>query len=346
MIHIDYSKPSADLAIEAKDWSEREQILFAQQVSLARHLKKQGSLRSLCLLCLASLHGSQTYGHRGVEYHLCGRCGHLQTKFELPDGYPYSFGGSSFEKIYPQLEESAYLSRRDRIYSPKLEWIISRLGMSGYKLGNLLSASWIEMGCGAGYFLNALLSRGATNIIGLDCNASLVVEANRHCGASVARVTKSMLDDLESSNSQIITSFFVLEHIEDVARFWQILANKPSGTIFVFSVPTFGFSTILEGSIEEFAARNLDNVVHTQLYTDQSINYALESANFQKIAEWLFGQDAHDLCRVLIRKISRSMSTKMANSITEQLTELVDNLQQVIDRSRFSDARHVIAIKR
>ncbi len=322
----------------------RDQALLSRQREIAKHLQN-GSPRENCLLCSKALDSSPAYCHRGVEYLDCSCCGHLQTRIQPPAGYPCKYSGSGFETIYPQLNRIEYLSRRDRIYMPKLDWLLSRVNTLGCLTQDALNASWLDLGCGAGYFLHALRDKGAHNIIGLDENADLVAEANRHCGAELAKVSKTVFEDLEASSAEIITAFFVLEHLAEAAHFWRILGDKPRGTLFAFAVPTFGLSTIIEGALDGFAARNLDNGVHTQLYTDRSIDYALEQAGYRKVAEWLFGQDAQDLCRLLLQRIKPRMDPPLAEGTERQLFALVDPLQQVIDRSRLCDARHVLAEK-
>lgn len=344
MTHSDYSKPSADIAIEAQNWGKRDQALLARQRETAQHLHN-GLPREKCLLCAKALDLSPTHFHRDVEYSHCSHCGQLQTRIQPPAGYPHKFSGDGFEKIYPQLSRNEYLSRRDRIYMPKLDWLLFQMNNSVSFPQEAINASWLDLGCGAGYFLHALKDKGAQNIIGLDDNVDLVAEANRHCGVELARVSKTILEDLEASSAEIVTAFFVLEHLEEAARFWRVLGGKPSGTLFAFAVPTFGLSTIIEGAFDEFAARNLDNGVHTQLYSDRSIDYALKQAGYRKVAEWLFGQDAQDLCRLLLHRITPQMDSILAEEAARKLNELIDPLQHVIDLSRLCDARHVLAEK-
>lgn len=339
-----YSKPSADISIEEAGWNAAETTRLAQQRKLSQYLTG-GVPRTQCLLCAATLSEAQAYRHRSVHYVICPACGHLQLRHRLPEGYPDQYGDAGFESIYPELGEAEYRSRRDRIYGPKLDWIVSALKEEGHASEDVLGASWLEVGCGAGYFLSALQERGARRIAGIDTNAMLVAEANRQCRSPVAKVSTDPFQDLETSSAEFIAAFFVLEHIEQAERFWQMLADKPRGTFFVFSVPAFGVATMTEGAFDDFAARNLDNVVHTQMYTDRSINHALEKAGYRMVAEWLFGQDAQDLCRMLLRRIAPQMDQALARSTMEQLTALIDPLQHVIDQARLCDARHILAVR-
>lgn len=341
----DFSKPSADIAMEADAWQSRDQEILERQRVVSRHLA-DAPAREKCLLCEVNLKGLRLYRHRQTDYVFCGYCGHLQTRAQLPAGYPHAFAGNGFEAIYPRLDEQAYVSRRERIYMPKLDWALSRMTEAGGNVKKALKSSWMEIGCGAGYFLNALLAKGVRNVHGLDENADLVAAANEHCGDGCAQMTRDLFADIEACDADILAAFFVLEHVEDACRFWRIMSGKPSGTVFLFAVPTFGLSTALEGALDSFAARNLDSVIHTQLYTDRSIDYALNMAGYDKAAEWLFGQDAQDLCRLLARSTSPAMDGTVGQELTAKFSKLIDPLQSVVDHARFCDARHILAVKR
>jgi SAM-dependent methyltransferase len=341
----DFSKPSGDIALETGDWQRRDRETLERQRSLSRHLASAAE-RVSCLLCGSGLSGAERYRHREVDYLLCTDCGHLQARCSLPTGYPQALAGAGFETVYPRLDRQAYVSRRDRIYLPKLEWALSRMAEAGSSAGRSLREPWLEVGCGAGYFLDALREKGCRDFVGLDENPQLVAAANEVCGPGHARITADLIADLAASAAKNVAAFFVLEHLEEVARFWRVMGEKPAGTVFFFAVPTLGFATILESALDGFAARNLDSVLHTQLYTDRSIDFALQTAGYDKVAEWLFGQDASDLCRLLLTRIAPATEGSLTERFADELARLVDPLQAAIDRARLCDARHILAVKR
>lgn len=343
-VKTDYSKSSADISIEESEWRSRDQVILEYQRAASEHLIDL-PVRSDCLLCGHGLENSNCFRHRRTDYAKCMHCGHVQIRALLPSGYPHSVSGTGFETVYPRLDASAYLSRRDRIYMPKLEWALSRMTEAGKSEETALKSSWLEIGCGAGYFLHALREKGVNTCHGLDENQELVATTNERCGAGSAHVSTNLCADLSASDADIIVAFFVLEHLEDANAFWRILSEKPSGTVFLFSVPMFGFSTVLEGALDGFAARNLDSAIHTQIYTDESIGYALDMAGYQKAAEWLFGQDAQDLCRLLLNRFAPFTDDRLGRDLAENLSRLIDPLQSAIDRARFCDARHILAVR-
>lgn len=343
-MRTDYSKPSADISVEALRLQLEDQDILATQKSLTLILE-QANPRSACLLCGGSLDAGGPYRHRDVPYLFCSTCGHLQTKVQPPLGYPYEFSGQGFDVIYPKLDPEAYRSRRDRVYMPKLDWACSCISEAN-PTRELNDSSWCEIGCGAGYFLNALQSKGVRSLKGLDADRELVSIANQMLGNTYVEHTADLLVDLRVANADIYVAFFVLEHIEQAKQFWEIMSEKPEGTLFLFSVPTFGFAALLENAFHNFAARSLDSVFHTQMYTEQSLDHALMSAGYEKIAEWLFGQDAQDLCRVLATTMNGAALGELTAPYAKTLVALMDPLQEAIDRARCSDARHLLVRKR
>ncbi len=339
-----FSKTSKDILLESKNWSKDESKILKNQTLISQHLNNQ-PFRNNCLLCRKVAPKERDFLHRNVEYFMCSKCNHIQTLRLPPDDYPHKHLGKGFETIYPKLSKSSFQSRRDRIYLPKLEWIISVLEDQNLIQNKFEFVEWLELGCGAGYFLNALQSKGIEKIKGFDENSLLVKEANRQCTNKVAFITKDIFQELDKASSNIVCAFFVLEHINNGNDIWKKLSSMPKGTIFVFSVPTFSFSTVLECGIDDIAARNLDNVLHTQIYTDQSIDYCLEEYGFKKCAEWLFGQDSQELCSMILKKIKPNINSKLFNKVSSQFERLIDPIQEIIDKSRFCDARHIIAIK-
>lgn len=341
-----YSKPSNDIAFELVSRASIRSDQLAMQKKVSRYIE-DFEKKEHCILCgdQFSVSAKKTYVHRNVKYFFCGSCGHFQTEALLPDDYPYRLMGSGFEFIYPELSEEQFISRRDRIYYPKLEWSLSCLRDYRRRKVEDYQDSWLELGCGAGYFLSALYEDGFQNITGLDINPTLVDIANKNIPIRPAVVTSNLFDSLRESSANIIVAFYVLEHINDGRKFWNIMKNKPSGTIFIFAVPVFGMSTIFEGSFQGFPSRNLDNVIHTQLFTDQSLEWSLDFADYQKIGEWIFGQDSQDILLNTAAVLNSMPDDDLRNFYTKKINSLVDEIQAIIDQSRLSDSRHIIAIK-
>lgn len=345
MIKEEFSKPLDNIALENFGYIQEDKKIHELQLQSLSALKGQEK-RERCLLCALSLKNELIFCHRAVNYIKCQSCGHIQTEVTLPSGYPYvQNDNTGFDKIYKALGNDEYISRRKRIYDPKLEWILKHLTNLGFQENNFLNARWLELGSGAGYFLSALKEKKMNNILGIEKNEVLVNLSNKMLGKYTHYYDGELADVFLQYRADIYVAFFVLEHIENPFQFWKNLAKLPRGTVFIFSVPMFGFATLLESAFVNFAARNLDNAVHTQLYTDESISYALENSGYEMASQWIFGQDAHDLVRLMLLKLESLYPKEMFCSIQEKLLKILDPIQTVLDKHYLADARHILAIK-
>lgn len=339
-----FSKPLSNILQETNRLTLNDKVIKLQQEKTSKILTTQPN-RVCCMLCSTEIFEENSFLHRGIQYVQCVQCRHIQTRTTLPVNFPYSSDGIGFDSIYPELDCDEYESRRKRVYDPKLDWILKNLDFVGDKPFDWLETSWMELGSGAGYFLSALKDRGVASIAGIEKNSSLAKFSNRILGNVVVHSQIELADAFVHYPAQIYVAFFVLEHIDDAKYFWDKLSKLPRGTIFVFSVPIFGFATLLESIFHEHAARNLDSVLHTQLYTDESLKYSLQTAGFKKIAQWTFGQDAQDFLRLCLMKLETCYSEKMMIDISQKLNNILDPMQNMLDENYFSDARHIMAVK-
>lgn len=338
---IHYSKPSSDIQIEGKMRLENDPLLHQRQAAQVQDLLASQD-RKCCVLCGQPLTGEQ-FRHREISAISCSTCGHVQTTQLPPPGYPEQ----EFHKVYPKLTSEGYEDRKKRIYKPKLDWALNCLQEIGYSFEQLKELKWTEMGCGAGYFLTTLQDAGLKHFTGFDADNTLVGIARSFTKEGKVQHYDGLLSDAFSVfPADIYVAFFVLEHIPDAHRFFDVLKSLPKGTIFIFSIPVFGFSCLLENIFTHNFARNFDGVLHTQLYTDRSIAYAMERSGFTILAQWIFGQDAADFSRFLINNLSEKFSQNLLAEFEKKLLEIQDPLQSCLDKSGLADQRHLIAIKR
>ncbi len=333
-----FSKPASDISIEMEDWAIKD------DETLYKTSKKLESLefiatRNKCLLCGNSLENIPPFTHRSVDYKSCKACNHIQS-VQVP------VEETNFDQIYPPLNKRDWEKRRDRIYLPKLEWIEESIKATMPKF-NLEDSGWLDLGSGGGYFLGALKSKKYQNIFGIEENLHLISRSNDILKEEIVFGLDKSDFYIDRQETEVITNWFVLEHLNDPWVILNNLKNKPKGTLFAFSVPVFGFAAILEQVSEEHAARSLDGLVHRQIYTQNSIDFLLDAINYKKLSEWTFGQDSLDLKRLILKKINKkSLSEGMLlEDIQNKLGGIIDPIQEVLDRAEFSDAKHILSIK-
>jgi hypothetical protein len=333
----EFSKPSQDVMQHTAMLIEQNRGLLDRQRRIAATLQG-GADRAFCIVCTAPLAGSPAFRHRSVPYAECSTCGHIQCSIGTPANYPYT--DQDFADIYRPLDAASYTARTTRIYAPKRDWALRSAKAAG--VGDLLGRSWLELGCGAGHFLSALRDMGAGQIAGVEAEAPLVEQATAILGQGVTHhFSSSLREAVQTYPAEVYAAWFVLEHCLETASFLDALREKPRGTVFMFSVPTYGLATLLESACDDHYARSLDSVLHTQLFTDRSIAHAMARAEYEIKAEWLFGQDADDLYRALVAKGKQATSEGALARLGNALSEI----QGAIDRVRLSDSRHILAVR-
>lgn len=341
---IKYSKPSIDIQKESTERAKKSQNILSDNIRVSNYLK-EGSPRNECIICKHDLKGGSAFNHRGIFYIACESCEHVQTQIVEPNGYPYEQMAGGFEKLYHRLDVEGYRDRTERIYKPKLDWVVDSLEDHNLSDPELVEKSWLEIGCGAGHFIRALKDLGVRNVRGLDVSEELLRDANRGFKAQVAFQTSDLIADLERSDADIIVAFFVIEHLQNPRSFWRAMGRKKKGTILIFSVPTFGISAHAEAALTNRPARNFDNVFHTQLYTERSIDFILKETEYKVLSEWVFGQDSQDLISYILDGYREFQDIDFIRRNIQKVQRLIDPIQELIDRSHLSDSKHIIAIK-
>lgn len=331
-----FSKPSHDVAPESGALSNDAGRKATEQISARRNLP-QGNVRSCCLLCGASFSTAPSFKHLEVDYFSCPSCTHIQSR-EMVDAPP------SFSGVYPPLEDRAHLDRCQRIYKPKLDWILESLATLGVERSRALNLGWLEIGCGTGGFVRALELDGAPQIRGFDRDEAVLTEARRHVKAPLALWGGSPQGVLPPLEADIVTGFFVFEHVENLARACTELKASRARWL-ALSVPCYGLGAALEGAAPGVFARNLDGVVHRQIFTEKSLSRFLALAGYESAAQWSFGQDALDLQRVLLASPALAATFTLHSDFTKALTPALDRLQSALDIAGLADSRHILARK-
>lgn len=336
----DYSKALGDLTKEEASRIQNEEQLYIRQKEANKRLSKAPP-RKICILCGSPIKGWE-FLHRGVSFITCDQCSHIQSKALPPVGFPDELEGKEqFSKIYPKLDKDQFEDRKNRIYRPKLNWIFSALERSGYEKSELLGMKWLELGSGYGAFLSSLEDMGVNNYAGYEKEETLLERAKTFVAPERVIMSRVSLGEIIRTNqADVICSFFVFEHDDNLFELINALKDCKDGTLLCFSVPKFGLSCLLENMASERYARSLDAAVHIQTFTDQSINFLLQTAGFEKIATWQFGQDALELRRLLfpIGEMGQYLE-----SIGQKFGNCLDEIQATFDRVGLCDQIHLIA---
>jgi len=255
--------------------------------------------------------------------------------------------GINYQVIYPKLNKREFNDRKNRIYQKKLDWMFDSLKKIGFSERNLKDMIWIDIGCGSGYFLKSLEDKKIKRFAGFDKDRAMINIANQNLNKKNAYLFEGPMEEgLTRFKADIYTSFFVIEHHPASYNFFKALRKMKRGTIFAFSVPVFSLANLFEEIFPENCARCFNGEIHTQIFTQESIDYSMKLAGFKIKAKWLFGQDFTDLYSYLTLSLQSKFPSLLINKAKENFLKAIDEFQSVADKHNLADQQHILAIKK
>ena len=254
-----YSKSSSFYTgVKAEFFSSNPALLAKAQAQ--NRLYAEQPLRLNCKLCAAPVPEARDFTSHGVGYKLCPQCGHLNGEHEETARFIETLyvdeGGSEYAKNYV---DAGYATRVENIYLPKLDFMLEDAGDIG-------RPKVLDVGCGAGYFVNACLRRGLT-ATGIDLSRQMVEFGNAQMAAEfgVTPLTcvqeDEFFDAISASDADVISAIGVVEHLRSPQRFFDAFAKSSARYVFI-SVPMFSTSAIIENAFEDVFPRQLSGA-HT-----------------------------------------------------------------------------------
>lgn len=198
-------------------------------------------------------------------------------------------------------------------------------------LGSIKNKFLLDVGCGAGYFLDAALDAGA-NCDGLEPSEDVRIDTSKKIGINIS--DKAIEDFNPKNNYDILTSFDVIEHVKNPMSMFSHMNRllKKNGVLLLFT-PNFD-------SFGVKVARENSNLVspgaHLMLFTEKSMKLALEKSGFEIVYYKTYGLDIDDI-----------LSLKKVNDKNENifLNDWKEELQAIIDAANCGTYMRVIAKK-
>lgn len=337
-----YSKSSAFYAGVKAEFFSSNDALLAKALAQNR-LYAQQPLRLTCKLCAAPVPQACDFKSHGVGYKLCPACGHLNGEFEetarFIEALYVSEGGSDYARNYV---DAAYGARVEAIYQPKIDFLLEDAPEIG-------KPKVFDVGCGAGYFVQACLRRGLS-ATGIDLGRQMVDYGNTQIEAEFGVRPLSCVEEdeffeqISASDADVISAIGVLEHLRSPDRFFDAFARSAARYVFL-SVPMFSTSAILENAFDAVFPRQLSGA-HTHLFTEPSIQWMYGRHAWSPIAEWRFGSDVMDLYRSLAVTLkARGGSDNILALFADTFAPAIDPMQAVLDKLDFCSEIHLVAKK-
>lgn len=302
--------------------------------------------RVRCKICCEDIENSKGRLEKmGVEYRICGECGHLngiyQDTEEFADFLYSDDGEVDYSGEYLEEARKEYQSRVSDIYLPKAEFLYNALRDEKEDPTEL---AYADLGAGAGYMMAALEDQGGKDIEGYEVSASQVQHAKAmYEELDIHRTEQPEIYDIaETVEADVITMIGVLEHLRHPRDMIQSLDDNPNVEYVFCSLPMFSPSVFFEMVSSSVMPRQLTSG-HTHLFQESSIDKLCDLGNFTRQSEWWFGQDMIDMVRLVeVSARKQSVSDETIQHWNNMFYDMIDDLQEVIDRKQRSSECHIL----
>jgi hypothetical protein len=115
------------------------------------------------------------------------------------------------------------------------------------------------------------------------------------------------------------------------------------GGVAMIQVPNArSLATMVQEAHPENVFRHMSPIEHIMVFTESSLNTALELTGFEPVAYWFHGLDFYELLTNLVLVNDRVQGSRMYSALMENLNQL----QKVIDDQELSDRIIVCARKK
>jgi hypothetical protein len=298
--------------------------------------------RERCKLCDHALPDAPDFQKMGVGYAFCPACGHLNGQHQdTPEFVAAVHSGDWYAAGYRSVDAEAYAFRRDRIYRPKVDFLLEALAQAGEDPRAL---AYLDVGAGAGYMGAAMAEAGLARVAGWEPAEALVSIARAH--APAAGVTPvdfaGTTGQAASASADVITLIGVLEHVPDPRGLMSALVANPRVKYMLLCMPLFGLCNYLEMVFPGAYPRHLGSD-HTHLFTPSSIEAMQREWGLERLAEWWFGSDMLDLYRDVGVTLEQAPETAgMAVRWRTAMGPLIDGMQIAIDRREVCSECHMV----
>lgn len=307
--------------------------------SIIEYLAKNESPieQECCYICGGTARESLAEIH-GFTYVICSDCGHVYTSHRYSDDAIRRFYESNVywaEVTYANKETCQY--RRDNVALPKVEfaerYMIEKSGL------------WLDVGAGIGDMVSVAAERGYMSV-GLELSETSVAFAKDVFNVDLLRKT---MDEFLADNPDIAGSASMVSMIgllEHVVAPIDLLhdANRilhPGGMVMIQVPNARSLTSMVQECFPENVFRHMSPIEHIMLFTEESLNRALDLTGFEAVAYWYHGLDIYELLTNLILSNQRVHASRLYGMILSAMNEL----QQVIDEREQSDRIICVARK-
>ena len=305
-------------------------------------------VRTECKICGHEIRFENSLTKYSVPYDLCVSCGHLNGGYvETPEFLDLLYEGNlvGYSREYSVSEQESYDQRVEAIYRAKAEY-----------LGEILSnqadfvvedVRLLDIGAGAGYFLNALGKVGFKHHRGIEVSRDLVKYGNQYSDSVIEQIkSEDLIGSIDCTECNVVSMIGVLEHVANPLEVLNAVRCNDNVQYIYLSVPLFSLTVFTENIFENVAQRHLCGG-HTHLFSDASIDYLIDRFQLHVLGRWYFGTDIADLIRSYqVELAQRNLNENLQSVFRLSLESMLDELQLVVDKKHFGSEIHLVLGKK
>lgn len=331
MTKIKYSKSYKNILSIKKDFYEQNELNLKIIKKINKNYKKQ-KIRKNCIICKKKI-SNFFIKNFGIEYSLCQNCNHLNGKYQNSSAFSKWLYSKNQGKNYSRNYLKFFNDRVNNIYLPKVNFLKDVIKKK---------IRVLDYGAGAGHFLKAL-EISKIKSVGIEPSLNLCEIGRSFLRSNkIENVKIEECDDYlcKINNFNTVSLIGVLEHLLDPIAFIKNFKKSKAKYLYI-SVPLFSLSVFFENSFTKVFPRHLSGG-HTHLFTKESLYFIAKKYNLKIIGEWWFGTDIPDLYRSLLQSDNILNKKIFYKKLNKYLFEIVDDLQNVIDKKKQSSQVHII----
>lgn len=334
-----YGKSVGEILKIKNDFFEHNEEMLKLSAHQADALLRQRE-RKNCKICGEPISGERLYTSQRMDYFLCHKCGHVNSKYEDTEDFANAvYIADNYEYNYSEADKEAYLNRMKNIYIPKADFLLETLNGWGVKKDDI---KLLDDGAGSGYFVRACQELGI-RALGIEISKAQVEFANRMAGAEILRAVDSeeIAGMIKNADFNVLSGIGVFEHIINLDEILCAIRENSAIKYVYLSVPCFSMSCVFEAANQHCYNRHAGGT-HTHLFSDTSLEFMADKMGFEVGRSWKFGSDMMDMYRMLCVSLDKNNNSSLKDYFSPKFLNMIDDLQLVVDKNEFASEIHAV----
>lgn len=314
-----------------------ELIVTEDQILFLNDFSSQPK-RNYCRICNEDIsNAAYDYEASQIPFIICPRCNHHNGAFYDDDQFNRNFFTSN-DVDYAKHYIEDFHQRVQEIYMPKLDFLLETADQESINITGIC-----DFGAGVGHFLKCCVERGIPSI-GYELSSHMIEAAQKiNPGVTIYDDLNKFLDySFLHHRYNVISFIFSLEHVVNPSSTLAKVASHHPELIYV-SVPHASCDLLTDALIPNYFSRQVAGA-HTNIFTTQSLDYAMHQIGYVSVGKWYFGRNAFRFCSKLVEmaRESRKYSTNGIDCLKSSLFDNIDALQNYFDKIEKSDEIHAV----